>query len=256
MKSVGIDIGSRTIKVALIQDNKIIFSKVIDNTFATIESCKELLKDLPYDKITATGYGRHLFADYFEAEVISEIKAFATGIHYLLPSARTILDIGGQDTKAISIDQKGKVRKFEMNDKCAAGTGRFLEIMAMALRFNLDEFGEKALSSKESANINSMCAVFAESEIISMLSKGEDRNSIAKGIHHSIIKKSTAILKRVGIESDLALAGGVAKNIAIKSLMETSFNQVILVPENPQIVGAIGCALNSSKTNIERKNSD
>lgn len=249
MISAGIDIGSRTIKIVLMENGEITFSKVINNTFTPVESCKKLLHGLSYDKITATGYGRHLFAAYFESEVISEIKAFASGMHYLFPSVRTILDIGGQDTKAISVDSNGSVRKFEMNDKCAAGTGRFLEIMAMALRFKLEEFGEKALSSDESANINSMCAVFAESEIISMLNKGEDRNSIAKGIHYSIIKKSTSILKRVGIENDLALAGGVGKNIAIKTLMESEFKQHILIPHNPQIVGAIGCALNALKIN-------
>lgn len=243
MISAGIDIGSRTIKVVLVEDQKIIYSKVVDNSFNPIETCKGILEDLSYDRITSTGYGRHLFADHFSSDVISEIKAFAVGVNHVFPSVRTILDIGGQDTKAISIDENGKVKKFEMNDKCAAGTGRFLEIMAMALRFGLNEFGEAALSTKETVNINSMCTVFAESEIISNLAKGEDRNKIARGIHHSVIKKSSNILKRVGVNKDIAFVGGGAKNIALKSILEDVYKQDILIPEDPQIIGALGCAI-------------
>jgi predicted CoA-substrate-specific enzyme activase len=245
MISAGIDIGSRTIKVVLLEDNKMTFEKVVDNSFNPIETCRSILEELKYDRITSTGYGRHLFADYYKSEVISEIKAFAMGIHHVFPTARTILDIGGQDTKAISIDDKGQIMKFEMNDKCAAGTGRFLEIMSMALRFSLDEFSQQALSTKESVNINSMCAVFAESEIISMLSKGEDRTKIARGIHHSVIKKSMAIIKRVGIQKDIAFAGGGARSNALRVLMEEVYQQKVLVPSNPQIIGALGCAIYS-----------
>lgn len=211
-------------------------------------TCKALLKDLSYNAITSTGYGRHLFADHYSSDVISEIKAFAMGVHYELPTTRTILDIGGQDTKAIAIDDNGNIKKFEMNDKCAAGTGRFLEIMAMALRFSLDKFGEKALSAKNAENINSMCAVFAESEIISMLANGADRNEVARGIHYSVIKKSMAIIKRVGLKKDLTFAGGGAKSIALKTLMEELYQQTVLVPKDPQIMGALGCAIHSQRS--------
>jgi predicted CoA-substrate-specific enzyme activase len=245
MVSAGIDIGSRTIKVVLLEDDQIIYSKVAENTYNPIETCKTLLEGVSYDAITATGYGRHLFADHYTSEVISEIKAFAMGVHHELPTTRTILDIGGQDTKAISIDEKGNIKKFEMNDKCAAGTGRFLEIMAMALRFSLDEFGEKALSTNTHENINSMCAVFAESEIISMLANGADRNKVARGIHYSVIRKSMAIIKRVGLKKDIAFAGGGAKSVALKTLMEEIYEQPVLVPKDPQIMGALGCAIYS-----------
>ena len=231
----------------MLEDNAISFSKVAENTYNPIETCKTLLQGLTYDKITATGYGRHLFADHYTAAVISEIKAFAMGVHYELPTTRTILDIGGQDTKAIAIDERGNIKKFEMNDKCAAGTGRFLEIMAMALRFTLDEFGEKALTAASHENINSMCAVFAESEIISMLANGADRCEVARGIHYSVIKKSMAILKRVGLKDDIAFAGGGAKSIALKTLMEELYERPVLVPKDPQIMGALGCAINSQK---------
>lgn len=251
MISAGIDIGSRTIKLVLFDGEKIIHSEVTNNSFSPIETCKELLEGHSYDSICSTGYGRHLFADHYDAEVISEIKAFSKGIHHEFPSVRTILDIGGQDTKAISIDAKGRVRKFEMNDKCAAGTGRFLEMMAMVLRYSLDEFGEAALNAPETEAINSMCAVFAESEIISMLSKGTDRKNIARGIHQSVVKKSMSIIKRVGIQNDIAFAGGAAKNLALKAMMEEVYQQPVFVPQDPQIAGALGCAIYCQKSKTE-----
>ncbi|HBS85334.1 MAG: 3-hydroxyacyl-ACP dehydratase [Bacteroidetes bacterium GWF2_38_335] len=243
MKTAGIDIGSRTIKTVFLENGHILSSQVVENTFNTIEVCKKLLENKSYESITATGYGRHLFAEHFKCEVISEIKAFATGIHFLYPQVRTILDIGGQDTKAISLDEKGRIRKFEMNDKCAAGTGRFLEIMSMALRYSIDEFGKAALNTKEKENISSMCTVFAESEVVSMLAKGHNRDGISRGIHYSIAARSASLLKRVGIENDIAFVGGVAKNPAIGVLLSELLGANLLIPENPQITGALGCAI-------------
>ncbi|MBN2857743.1 MAG: 3-hydroxyacyl-ACP dehydratase [Candidatus Delongbacteria bacterium] len=244
MITAGIDLGSRTIKIVLIQDRKIIYSDVQENSFNSITQCKKMLEGLHYDKITSTGYGRHLFAEHFpQAEVMSEIKAFALGINYLFPECRTILDIGGQDTKAISLDHNGRILNFEMNDKCAAGTGRFLEIMATALRYDLGEFGEKALMTDEIVNISSMCTVFAESEVVSMAAKGYERKKIARGIHNSIAKRSVSLLNKVGINGELAFVGGVAKNSAMKPLLEKLLGKTIVTYHNPQIVGAIGCAL-------------
>lgn len=220
-----------------------IHSEVRENTFNTLQVCRDMLGGLSYDSITSTGYGRHLFAEKFKANTISEIKAFAIGINNYYPNVRTILDIGGQDTKAITIDEKGNLMKFEMNDKCAAGTGRFLEIMAMALRYEIDEFGEKAIQAAEATNVNSMCAVFAESEVISQIANGANRESIAKGIHESIVKRSIMLLNRVGITGDVAFVGGVAKNAAMRSLLEEKLKRKVFVPDNPQIIGALGCAV-------------
>ena len=251
MIAAGIDIGSRTIKLVLLENNEIVYSKVTESSFNPMETCRNLIGGHRYDTITATGYGRHLFAEHFPAEIISEIKAFSLGIHRLFPSARTILDIGGQDTKAIAIDAAGRVMKFEMNDKCAAGTGRFLEIMALALRYSLDEFSEMALKAADAEHINSMCAVFAESEIVSMLNNGADRANIARGIYYSVIKKSMSIIKRVGMESDIAFAGGGAKSIALRTLMEEVYQRPVLVPDNPQTVGALGCAMYSMQKDAQ-----
>jgi len=243
MVSAGIDIGSRTIKIVIFENGIIKTVRKAENSFDTLKVCKELLKDISYDSITSTGYGRHFFSEHFKCEVISEIKAFAIGSKYVLPSCRTILDIGGQDTKAISLDEKGNMKKFEMNDKCAAGTGRFLEIMAMALRYTLDEFGENALSADESVSINSMCTVFAESEVVSMLARGADRAKVARGIHQSIVNRSVSLLRRVNIESDILFAGGVAFNKCIVSILEQQLKSNIFIPPDPQIIGALGAAI-------------
>ncbi|MDD3859266.1 MAG: acyl-CoA dehydratase activase [Bacteroidales bacterium] len=243
MIKAGIDIGSRTIKLVIISSGKIIHSEIRDNSFNTIDICRSMFEGQPFDKVTATGYGRHLFTDYFNSEVISEIKAFSIGVKYLFPNVRTILDIGGQDTKAILLDENGRVKKFEMNDKCAAGTGRFLEIMSMALRYNLDEFSTAALSVSEKDNISSMCTVFAESEVVSMLGRGYDRAKIARGIHGAIINRSVAMLKKIGLVEEIAFVGGVAKNHAMNIMLQEALNTKIITPENPQITGALGCAI-------------
>lgn len=245
MISAGIDIGSRTIKLVVLKNGEIILIRKAENSFNTLKICSELLKGVSYDMITSTGYGRRLFEEHYKCDVISEIKAFALGAYYLYPSCRAILDIGGQDTKAISLDEKGKMRKFEMNDKCAAGTGRFMEIMAMTLRYTLDEFGDKALSADESINISSMCTVFAESEVVSMLARGADRAKVARGIHQSIVNRSTALLRRVTDTENILFAGGVAYNKCIKFLIEQQLNKKVYIPEDPQIIGALGAALNN-----------
>lgn len=247
MITAGIDIGSRTIKLVLWDGEKMLFSQVRENTFNTLEVCAEMLNGKEYDVITATGYGRHLFADRYASKVVSEITAFAVGINAVNREVRTVLDIGGQDTKAIAIDGRGQLQKFEMNDKCAAGTGRFFEIMSMALRYDLDTFGNEALAAEEEQSVNSMCTVFAESEVISLLAHGAERNKIAKGIHLSVIKRATALLKRVGIKSEVAFVGGVAKNPAMIPLLSKHLNMPVYAPEDPQIIGALGCAVHCWK---------
>lgn len=243
MVRAGIDIGSRTIKVVLLEDNKIIYHSKRESSFDIISLCSEMIAGLEYDTITATGYGRHLFAEHFKADVISEITAFAVGVNFLYPNCRTILDIGGQDTKAISIDQSGKIRKFEMNDKCAAGTGRFLEIMSMALKFPLSEFGDNVFKDVKSEKVNSMCTVFAESEVVSLLAKGVDRAALAKGIMTSVINRSVNQLVKVGVNDDVVFVGGVALNKGMVKLLEVALSRKVYTPLDPQIIGALGAAL-------------
>ncbi len=246
MRSAGIDIGSRTVKLAIVRDNELIYSGKKENSFNPQKVCTELLQGQSYDRIVATGYGRHLFGNQFKCGTISEIKAFALGCRHLAPSTRTILDIGGQDVKVISLDDSGQMARFEMNDKCAAGTGRFLEIMAMALGYTLTDFSEVAGTAPKAANINSMCTVFAESEVISSVAAGDRRDEIALGIHRAVVNRVVQMLKRIGVEDDLLFVGGVAYNSCIRELLQRDLNRQIQIPEDPQIVGALGCALAAS----------
>ena len=242
--ALGLDIGSRSIEaVWLDEQGCIITYKIADSTHDPIAVARELIAHDDYDVMCATGYGRHTARDAFDCNIITEIKAYAVGAHSVFPEARSILDIGGQDTKVISLDENGRIVDFEMNDKCAAGTGKFLEVMARALGYSLEEFVGAAESSEQSVTISSMCTVFAESEVTGLVHRGENRPAIARGLVESISKRVITSLRRVGATPPLAFAGGVAKNSALASLISHKFNSEILIAEEPQIVGALGAAL-------------
>ncbi len=243
MKIAGLDIGSRTIKLALIQGQKLQESCCEEASYNPLAQAKKLLERIDYDHLVATGYGRNLARRHFGAEAVSEIKAHALGVRYFFPEARTILDIGGQDTKAIALSPEGQVIKFEMNDRCAAGTGRFLEIMAMALGVDLPGLSRLALEAPHAAQISSLCTVFAESEVIGLINQGEDRKIIAKGVILSIAKRSVSLLKRVKIRPPFVFTGGVARNKALVKTLEELLEIKAFVPKNPQITGALGAAL-------------
>jgi len=247
MRFAGIDIGSRTIELVVLRDGEIIENRQADSGFDPMAQARELLEGVEHDHIMATGYGRHLFELLFDAPTVTEIKAYAVGAKVLFPEVQTILDIGGQDSKAIAVNDAGKVTKFEMNDRCAAGTGKFLEIMAQALGYSLDQFGIKALEATRDIQISSMCTVFAESEVTSLVAKGEARQDIALGLHRSVVKRAAGMMKRVSIKEPVLFAGGVARNPCIRHLLEEALDRDILVPENPQMVGALGAALLSSE---------
>lgn len=242
MISAGIDIGSRTVKLAVVENGNVILTRKESNSYNPLDVCKKILADVRYDSITATGYGRNLFRSNYDCHVISEIKAFAVGARRICPSCRTILDIGGQDTKAISLNDAGDVQKFEMNDKCAAGTGKFLEIMATALGYTLPEFVNASISATKSMLINSMCTVFAESEVISMVARGYARTEIARGVHETICRRSLAMLRKVNIADKVAFVGGVAMNTCVIEILQQETNLTFFIPPDPQIIGALGCA--------------
>lgn len=242
MISAGIDIGSRTVKLVVVENGDIVLARKETNSYNPLEICRSILNGVKYDTITATGYGRNLFRNYYNCRVISEIKAFAIGARKVFPDCRTILDIGGQDTKAISLNEAGHIERFEMNDKCAAGTGKFLEIMATALGFGMEEFMAAGMTAPRAVTINSMCTVFAESEVISMLAQGHDRSEIARGIHETICRRSAAMLQRVYVEGKIAFFGGVALNPCVNEILRQEIGHNLFIPEDPQIVGALGCA--------------
>jgi len=248
MITAGIDIGSRTIKIVAAEGEEIIHSEVRPNSYNTIDICRDMLSGLSYNTIISTGYGRHLFSRHFGCATISEIKAFTLGACHILPQCRTILDIGGQDTKAISLDETGRISEFEMNDKCAAGTGKFLEIMANAMDFTMEEFIGAASAAKTAEPVNSMCTVFAESEVVSLIGRGARRENVSLGIHNAIVKRSVSMLKRVSILDSVMFVGGVANNRCASSLIEKEIGTSLHVPQNPQIIGALGCALHGRNT--------
>ncbi|MDY6792252.1 MAG: acyl-CoA dehydratase activase [Thermodesulfobacteriota bacterium] len=250
MITVGVDIGSITAKAAIIKDESIAATKVILTGYnaqtAGTQVLEAVLADAGIDSsqvdcMIATGYGRHrvTFAD----KAVTEITCHAAGAHFLDHDVRSIIDIGGQDSKVIVINENGKVIDFAMNDKCAAGTGRFLEVMARALEVDLDEFGHMSLKADNTAAISSLCTVFAESEVISLISKGENRPNIIASIHESIASRVVAMGNRIGLREPVMMTGGVAKNIGVVRALEKKINTTIKVSKNAQVTGAIGAGL-------------
>lgn len=244
MEFAGIDIGSRTIEMVVVNEaGKIIQNIQADTGFDPALTAKELVAKVHYDRIMATGYGRNLMEVNFDAPTVTEIKAHATGARAFFPEIRTVLDIGGQDSKAISLFENGKVKKFEMNDRCAAGTGKFLEIMSKTLGYEIGAFGKEALKATQNIVISSMCTVFAESEVTSLIAKGQNRRDIAKGLNISVVNRVAGMVNRISSEGDIAFTGGVAKNPCLKKLLENKLSRKIHVPDDPQLVGAFGAAL-------------
>jgi len=246
----GIDIGSRAAK-AVVMNNSSILSWVICDTGPESVTTSHLtmeealkgaglsLRDIQY--IVATGYGRVLVP--FANENISEISCHARGINWYFPSVRTILDMGGQDCKAINCDSDGRVTNFVMNDKCAGGTGRFLEMIAEVLNTPLEEIGDLSLKSKTAIPFNTICAVFAKSEAISCLRQGVAKSDILAGLHEAIATRSLNLLKRVSIEKEFSITGGIAKNRGMVAKLKEKVGLEPLLCEDPQIIGALGAAL-------------
>jgi len=249
VRVLGIDIGSRTVDAAWLEDGRVTDYLVADTDHDPQAVAQGVLGHCAYDALVATGYGRHMARDAFGAQVVTEITAYARGVSHLYPHAASVLDIGGQDTKVIALAPGGKVTDFEMNDKCAAGTGKFLEVMARVLGFTLEEMAAEALLASEGVSISSMCTVFAESEVTGLVHRGEDRGRIARGLHESIAKRTLGALGRVRASGPLAFAGGVANNAAMVELVRTGFAGDVIVPESAQTVGALGAALSAAADN-------
>lgn len=245
---IGVDLGSRAIKLAAWQGGKLVAFQIKESGFEPHRQVQEMIQEYEPCSVVATGYGRHLVKEYFAYKVITEIKAHSLGVHALLPAATTVVDIGGQDSKVISLGDRGQVVNFQMNDKCAAGTGRFLEIMAASLAYSLSEFGPAALESDREVQINSMCTVFAESEVISLKNRGVPRQHIAKAVHASVADRILAMLNRVGYGDTIAFSGGVANNPCIVEMVRRRLDNVhVIVPENPSIIGALGAAIEAAE---------
>ncbi len=193
------------------------------------------------ESVVATGYGRQNIP--FADKNITEITCHAKGILYFFPQTRTVIDIGGQDSKVIKLDPDGNPLDFLMNDKCAAGTGRFLEVMSKALDINLENFAEIFKKTKDKVDISSTCTVFAESEIVSLIGHGVNKNKIIKGLVYSITNRIISMVERIGLEEPVCMTGGVAKNLAVVDALSEKLKVKIYVPSEPQITGALGAAI-------------
>lgn len=245
----GLDIGSRSIELVVLEDGKTTLAKRVPTTFDPVSQCHKLLDGLRPASLVGTGYGRNLIQRLgleCELTAITEIKAHALGARHAFPEARMVLDIGGQDTKAIALSGE-RVVKFEMNDRCAAGTGKFLEYTAGVFQIPVEEFGQYALKGENPPEISSICTVFAETEATSLMARGEHPESIAKGLHKAIVKRTIGMLKRVGMDFPIVFCGGVANNPCIRSLLSDALGASepgdILIPEEPDMMGALGAAL-------------
>jgi predicted CoA-substrate-specific enzyme activase len=252
MLVAGIDIGSITTEALLFDKDKGIVGYTILQTGADSKKTAEIalekvlaypgksVSDISYTISTGCGRKRATFAK----EAITEITCIAKGVNFLFPEARTIIDIGGQDTKVIRVDEKGRVLEFEMNDKCAAGTGRFIEVMAKALNVELDNIGNISLQHKKELTISSICTVFAESEVISLVSEGEELEDIIYGIHKAIADRTMGLINRLGgVTPEVIMAGGVAKNIGVVKALEKVLGTSLKIYVEPQIIGALGAAI-------------
>ncbi len=248
---LGIDSGSTSTNAVIMNGKREIVAYHVVRTGAkSSESARSALNGVlekanltreDINLIVSTGYGR-ISIDFADKDV-TEISCHGRGAHYLNPEIRTIIDIGGQDSKVIKLNEKGEVVDFAMNDKCAAGTGRFLEMMAKTLEIDIKEMGEESLKWKEAIKISSMCSVFAESEVISLIAQNKEKCDIVHALNESISGKTNALLGRVGKESRFMMSGGVAQNIGVVKALKEKIGEELFIPDQPEIVGAIGGAL-------------
>ncbi|MBN1655648.1 MAG: 3-hydroxyacyl-ACP dehydratase [Deltaproteobacteria bacterium] len=253
MRVIGLDIGSRTVKRVTVEDGETTDHVVVSNNHDPLAVCDKLLHGQRADRVVATGYSRHLYAEHRDAATLTEIRAVAIGARRVCPRARTLLDIGGQDTKVISLDAWGAVAKFEMNDRCAAGTGRFLEVMAAALSYPMDDFVRAGREASSTRTINAMCTVFAESEVISATARGVDRAELARGLHEAVVRRAVAMLRRVPLEDEIVFCGGGALNTCLHELIAKALGRNVHLPPTPQIVAALGAALSIEDSKNDTK---
>jgi benzoyl-CoA reductase subunit A len=268
MLAMGIDIGSRSAKCVILEDGRLLtYGKIetgpesVKTAYAAVDAAIHRSSDLwgenrmqlpdvrtdhlrieDMDYIMSTGYGRAVVP--FAHGSRTEISCHGRGAQWFVPGVSTILDMGGQDCKAIRVNERGEVARFVMNDKCAGGTGRFMEIIAEVLKVPLDEIGGLSLESTKDILFTKVCAVYARSEAVAMLRQGESKPDILAGLHTSIAKRAVALLRRVGIQDKFVITGGIARNVGVVAKIgEEVSGMEITIPPEPMIAGALGAAL-------------
>ncbi len=249
--AAGVDVGSTQTKAVVIDEREQIVGRCLTDTGANVVTAAENafeqalrdadIRETEVEFVIGTGYGRYQIT--FGNDQVTEISCHGRGAVHMFPGTRTVLDMGGQDTKAIRIGKEGMVDDFCMNDKCAAGTGRFLGAASTALEIPLEELGPTALQATKAVRISTTCTVFAESEILSWLGRGKKIEDILKGVHDSIASRSLGLLRRVGIEPEVTFTGGVAKNIGMIATLEKQLGFKLNVSDDSHFMGALGAAL-------------
>jgi (R)-2-hydroxyacyl-CoA dehydratese activating ATPase len=246
--TAGVDIGSRTTKAVIWNGEKVLGRSLLSTGWAPETSAQNALKMAletarleKVSRIVVTGYGRVTVS--FADDAITEITAHARGVSHLLPQTRTLIDIGGQDSKAIILDEGGMVLDFAMNDRCAAGSGKFLEFLALTMDLTVQEFAQLAFTSRHPVQISSICTVFAESEVLSLLAEGFLREDVANGVHRSIAKRVVQMTQGLVPQPPAAFSGGVAQNICMIREISLALGMPVEVPDSPEYTGALGAAI-------------
>jgi len=250
MITAGIDCGAKNTKVVIRKDGEVIAKSLVlsgfDQKAAAEEALEMALKEANLSKkdiehVTATGVGMKQAS--FANDTITEVGSAAKGTVFLFPSARTVIDVGAEEGRAIRADGTGKVIDFAINEKCAAGSGAFTEAMARALEVPLEKMGELSLKSQNAVPMNAQCAIFAESEVVSLIHAKTPKEDIVRAVHDAIASRITSMVRRVGIEREVALVGGVARNVGFVKSMKEDLELEMLIPEDPEFVGALGAAI-------------
>jgi len=250
MITAGVDVGAEAVKVVILTDGKVAAYSILRAGLERKQTCEEALEEAlkkaglsrsDIGRIVATGVGRK--EAVYAHDSVTEIAADARGVAYLFPQARTIIDVGAEESRGIRCDSTGKVVDFAKNEKCAAGVGAFVEAMARALETTVEEMGPLSLKSTKEIPMNVTCVVFAESEVVSLVHARTPKPDIARAIHEAIATRTTSMVRRVGIEKEVAFIGGVAKNVGVVERLKSHLGTDVLIPEEPQIVGALGAAL-------------
>jgi predicted CoA-substrate-specific enzyme activase len=263
MLVAGVDVGAATAKTVILGDGEILgyairpvgYDVKVAANAVTKEAIKKAGLSISLDNldfIISTGYARKSIE--FANKTVTEIICHAKGAHFMIPSTRFIIDMGGQDSKAIEVDPEGDIINFAMNDKCAAGTGRFLEVMAQILQVeSMGDMGPLALQSKEPCHISSTCTVFAETEVVVLRAGGRERKDLIAGVHKAVASRVAAMASTLTCRPDAVFTGGVARNTGVKKYLEEEFKREFLVPDEPQIIGALGAAL-IAQTELVKQN--
>lgn len=259
--AAGVDVGSTQTKAVIINENREIVSRSLIDTGANVVVAAENayvealkngnIREEEVEYVVGTGYGRYKVT--FGDTQITEISCHGRGAVHMYPGTRTVVDMGGQDTKAIRVNATGEILDFCMNDKCAAGTGRFLGAAAAALEIPLEELGGTALRAEKAVKISTTCTVFAESEVVSWLGKGKKIEDILLGVHQSIVSRSLGLMRRVGIENEVTFTGGVAKNIGVVTVLNEMIGFPVNVGEDSHYMGALGAALFAMDRIVNRR---